>query len=36
MVNTNSQQVLTIKLEKVEYNVAIDDAVFGKGAAGVR
>jgi outer membrane lipoprotein-sorting protein len=36
MVNTNSQQVLTIKLEKVEYNVPIDDAVFGKTTAGVR
>ena len=36
MVNTNAQQVLTIKLEKVEYNVAIDDAVFGKTGAGVR
>ena len=36
MVNTNSQQVLTIKLEKIEYNVAIDDAVFGKTATDVR
>jgi outer membrane lipoprotein-sorting protein len=36
MVNTNSQQVLKIKLEKIEYNVPIDDAVFGKTAAVVR
>jgi len=36
MVNTNPQQVLTIKLEKVEYNVPIDDAVFGKTSAVVR
>ena len=36
MVNTNAQQVLTIKLEKIEYNVAIDDAVFGKTGANVR
>jgi hypothetical protein len=36
MVNTNSQQVLTIRLEKIEYNVPIDDAVFGKTTADVR
>lgn len=36
MVNTNAQQVLTIKLDKIEYNVPIDDAVFGKSSAVVR
>jgi outer membrane lipoprotein-sorting protein len=28
MVNTNAAQTVTMKLEKVEWNVAIDDAVF--------
>lgn len=36
MVNANPAQSITIKLEKVEYNVPIDDAVFGKTSAGVR
>lgn len=36
MVNTNPAQAITIKLSTVEYNVPVDDAVFGKAPAGVR
>jgi outer membrane lipoprotein-sorting protein len=36
MVNINPAQSITIKISTIEYNVAIDDAVFGKAPAGVR
>jgi hypothetical protein len=28
VINANAQQSVTIKLDKVEHNVAIDDAIF--------
>jgi hypothetical protein len=28
IVNSNAMQAVTIKLDKVEHNVALDDAIF--------